>query len=327
MSAFNAGSWIPSLGLTGGRQMLHSVMVPLDGSRFAEYALPVAIRLARAAGARLRLLMVHEPMMALVPAADVPIGIGIDELGLRAEAETYLAETAHELGPIGPGPVRFDVVDGLPAPTIVEAIAKDPTDLIVMSTHGRGPLSRFWLGSVADHLVRHASVPILLLRPRDGADMPAPPLDVRRILVPLDLSGPSEAILGPVLVMAQISQAHITLLHIIEPILGAGNPFPYPVALEPQLLDARRADAQQYLDGVADRLRAGGFRVATNVVVAMGTPTTILERLEQGDFDLVAMSTQGAGSVRRLLLGSVADKVIRGATKPVLVFRTHEAAG
>ena len=96
--------------------MLHSVMVPLDGSRFAEYALPVAIRLARAAGARLRLLMVHEPMMALVPAADVPIGIGIDELGLRAEAQTYLAETAHELGTIGPGPVTFEVVDGLAAP-------------------------------------------------------------------------------------------------------------------------------------------------------------------------------------------------------------------
>ncbi|MEO8449983.1 MAG: universal stress protein [Gemmatimonadota bacterium] len=299
--------------------MLHSILVPLDGSRFAEYALPIATGLAGAAGARLRLLMVHEPMMALVPAVDFPIGIGVDDLGARVEAQTYLAETALELGSVGSRPVTYEMADGLAASTIEDAVTSTPPDLIVMSTHGRGMLSRFWLGSVADHLVRHVSVPILLLRPRDGADFPPPRLDLRRILVPLDLSGTSEAILGPVKALAQVTQAHLTLLHVVEPILGTGGRFS-PVAIAQQLA-ARRTDAQEHLDSVADRLRAEGFRVAARVVVTSGIATTILGRLEDDRYDLVAMATHGAGGGRRLLLGSVTDKVIRGGTKPVLVYR------
>ncbi|MEO8451720.1 MAG: universal stress protein [Gemmatimonadota bacterium] len=307
--------------------MPRSIVVPLDGSRFAEHALPVAASLARAAGARLRLLIVHEPLTARVPAVDLPIAGGLDELGRRAQAEAYLAALARELGVVGAGPAEYEVVDGPAAATIVTVVTKRAPDLIVMSTHGRGALSRFWLGSVADHLVRHVSTPILLLRPQEGDSVPSSSFDVRDILVPLDLSPVSEAILDPVKTFAHVARARITLLTVVEPILGAGNAFPFPVALEPELLEARRSEAQQYLSGVADRLRAGGLEVATKVVVALGAAMTILGHAEKDHHDLVAMSTHGASGVRRFLLGSVADKVIRGGTTPVLVYRPPDAVG
>ncbi|MGE0441855.1 MAG: universal stress protein [Gemmatimonadales bacterium] len=301
---------------------ISSVVVSLDGSRFAETAVPVAARLARSSGGRLRLVMAHEPTMAMVPAADIPITTGPDDMGVRAEQQTYLAGLAHDLGRVGAGPVEFTLVDGLAGPTLVDELERARPDLLVMATHGRGPLSRFWLGSVADHLLRHASTPILLMRPHDGDKLPVTEVPLATCLIPLDRSPEAEAILGPATDLARITQAHVTLMTVIEPVLGvSGAVPPYPVAVPQEALESLRVESQKYLDEVADRLRAEGLRVATRVVVGMGVATTILEQADQGKFDFVAMSTHGAGGFRRLLLGSVADKVVRGSGKPVLVFR------
>lgn len=307
--------------------MIQSIVVPLDGSRFSETALPSAARLARSAGARLRLLMVHEPVMGLVPVADVPTPDLPDDPELRAQEQTYLADTAGQLGSVGGALVSYELLDGLAAPALEEAFAKDPPDLVVMSTHGRGALSRFWLGSVAEHVIRHVSVPVLLLRPRDGSGLPAEPLEIRRVLVPVDLSEASEAILEPVTALASVTQAHLTLMTVVEPVLGIVNTLPYPVPLEPDFLETRRAEAQAYLDQLADRLRARGFRVATKVVIGIGVAAMILERQAKDRHDLVAITTHGAGGFRRVMLGSVADKVIRGAQSPVLVFRPPQYHG
>ncbi len=301
---------------------LRSILVALDGSRFAETALPVAARLARSAGANLHLAMAHEPVMALVPAADIPITTGPDEVAMRATEKAYLASTAMEFGTVGAGPVGFSLLEGLAGPTLVDELAKRAPDLLVMATHGRGPLSRFWLGSVADHVVRHTAVPVLLLHPRDGAPVPPPETKMQTCLVPLDRSGEAEKILGPLTDLAKLTQAHITLLHVIEPVLGVtGAVPPYPLPVPAETLQAIRSDAQTYLDQVADRLRAAGLAVATKVVVGLGVAATVLEQLEAGKIDFVAMTTHGNTGFRRLLLGSVADKIVRGAGKPVLVFR------
>ena len=301
---------------------LRTIVVSLDGSRFAEAALPLAARLARTASASLHLVMVHEPVMAMVPAADIPITTGPDDLAMQADEKTYLAATAQEFGPVGPGPVGFSLLEGLAGPALVEMIEHTAPDLLVMSTHGRGLLSRFWLGSVTDHVVRHTSTPILLLHPRDGAPVPAPETKLQTCLVPLDRSEDAEKILGPLTDLARLTQAHVTLLHVIEPILGVtGAVPPYPLPVPAEAIESLRTDAQKYLDGVADRLRASGLAVATKVIVGLGVAGTVLDQLEQGKIDFVAMTTHGAGGFRRLLLGSVADKIVRGAGKPVLVFR------
>ena len=196
-----------------------------------------------------------------------------------------------------------------------------------MATHGRGPLSRFWLGRVADHVVRHTSTPVLLLHPRDGGEALAE-TKLQTCLVPLDRSAEAEKILGPLVDIAKLTQAHVTLLHVIEPILGVtGAVPPYPLPVPAEAIESLRNDAQKYLDGIADRLRADGLGVSTKVIVGLGVAGTVLDQLEKEGIDFVAMTTHGARGFRRLLLGSVADKVVRGAGKPVLVYRPAGAAG
>lgn len=306
--------------------MIRSILVPLDGSRFAETAIPVAVRLARAAGATLSLVMVHEPAMAVVPAADVPVPVAPDDAEIRAQAVAYLREQAGAIGTVGPGPVGHEVIDGLAGPALAAHIEAVKPDLVVMSTHGRGPLSRFWLGSVADHLVRHVSIPLLLLRPREGKTPAEVPLGAA--LVPLDLSAESEAIFPILSEFARLAGTRVTLLHVIEPILGiSGSVPPYPVAVPHDLVETTRARAREQVDQVAARLRGMKVEVSTSVVVGLGLAATVLEQLEQGGHDLVAMTTHGAGGVKRLLVGSVADKVIRASTRPVLVLRPAARGG
>lgn len=308
--------------------MFRTIVVPLDGSRFAEAALGVATRLARAANAQLKLVAVHEPQMALVPVADIPISTGPDDLEVRAHRQEYLAEAAHRLGTVGHGPVSYEVVDGLAGPALVHWIEQNTPDLVVMSSHGRGPLSRFWLGSIADHMIRHVSVPILLLRPRDGQAVPAGEGEARFncAVVPLDLSDESEAILEPLRSFATVMDTHVTLIHVIEPILGVYGGMPsYPAPMSQDLIESTRTRAQQHLDQLADQLRAKGVRVATKVIFSMGVAGTILRYLDEDKKDFVAMTTHGAGGFRRLLMGSVADKIIRGAERPVLILRPPSA--
>lgn len=308
--------------------MVRSVAVPLDGSRFAESALRPAVRIARAAKARLRLVAVHEPHMALVPAADIPASGAPDDPELRSRLAEYMDGESTRLSGAGCGPVTDDVVDGLAGPALSEWITRSGVDLVVMATHGRGPLSRLWLGSVADHVIRHVSVPVLLLRPADGEE----PGDQGMIrlgsaLVPLDLSDESEAILESLKDFANLFDTHLTLLHVVEPFLGAAEGSPsYPATVCEDLVSRNLYEAQRHLDQIADRLREKGVRVATRVVQAAGIAGAVLNQLREPRFDFVALTTHGAAGLRRIVLGGVADKIVRGAHRPVLVLRPAPGA-
>lgn len=287
--------------------MWHSILVPVDGTRFAEAALPVATRLARSAQGKVRLLMAHEPVVvASGTGGSAPqTGSEGDEL---AHEHAYLAEVASCCGPRG-APLFGEIVEGEAGPALAERLAADPPDLIVMATHGWGSVARVWNGSVADYLVRHVSVPILLLPP-EWVDQPSVGWTCHKILVPLDLSDLSGAVLGPAKTLARLTQAHLTLVYVAEPTLWCPEP----------------AAAQKRLDREADLLRSEGFDVATRVEPGNGVARTLLDTLDKGCYDIIALTTHGRGGLQRLALGSVADKVIRGSTRPVLVLRPEAAA-
>jgi nucleotide-binding universal stress UspA family protein len=295
--------------------VLRSILVPLDGSRFAEQALPLATALARAAGAHLRLAAVHEPRPDLARSPG-QADLQAQDRAVRDATRTYLRDTAAGLAGLD---TATRLLEGIPGPALAAALEHEPPDLVVMSTHGRGPLSRFWLGSVADHLLRHSPVPLLLVRPPAEGAAPAA---IRRILVALDLSDASRRVLDVAAGVARILDAELVLLHVVAPAAGmVDGALPFPLPSPEGALARRHQEAEARLSEVAAGLATSGARVATRAVVGVGVAATILEQAAEQGIDLVAMTTHGEGGVRRLLLGSVADKVIRGAEVPVLALR------
>jgi nucleotide-binding universal stress UspA family protein len=306
--------------------MYRSILVSLDGSSFSEQALPLALSLARRTGAALHLAHVLTPVVVY---PDVVLANAGLEAQLRDRQRAYLDGVAGRLAAIAPVPVRTALLEGAVAPTIQNHVAAVGADLLVMTTHGRSPLGRIWLGSVADYLVRHVNVPLLLVHPRDPAPEwtsdPAP----RHILVPLDGSHLAEEMLEPAAGLAALTDGSLILLRVVRPALpssfsldadGVGAGAQRLIDEIEKVQQHLLSEATAYLEGVADRLRGRNLVVRTRVVVEEQPALAILHDAKAG-VDLIALQTHGRGGLARLLLGSVADKVIRGAGVPVLVRR------
>jgi nucleotide-binding universal stress UspA family protein len=281
--------------------MFRSLFVPLDGSPFAEQALPWALSIARRAGASLHLVRVHVLYILQEPVrAWVPHGPG-REASWREQEQLYLDATAKWLTAVSPVPVSTAVVGGEEADGLLGRAREAGADLVVMTTHGRGPVGRFFLGSVADELIRRGGVPVLLARPHEPAPDVLPEPAPENLLIPLDGSALAERALGPAADLARLTEGRCNLLRVVE------SP------------DRPAAEAREYLERIAGRLREQGLQVGTRVVVSPQAAEAILEEAGAQGSDLIALGTHGRGGVRRMLLGSIADKVIRGCSLPVLV--------
>lgn len=302
--------------------MIDTILVPVDGSRFAEAALPHAKRLARAADATIRLALVHHVVPAWNSALTFPDGGASMDQETRQREERYLANLAAAVSAECGRPVETALLDGSPGEALVEHAGEVGADLVVMATHGRGPASRFWLGSTTDHVLRHGGVPLLAIRPDGDGRHPAGVPSVRRILVPVDGSALSRTVVEPAAELARLLEAELLLVSVVEPAIGAMDPaLPFPSAIDPAVVESQRLQAQATLEEIAAPLRESGLSVETRVAVALGVAASILEVLDRDGVDMIAMSTHGEGGLRRAFIGSVTDKVIRGAQKPVLAWR------
>src|ERR1700722_5954925 len=149
--------------------MFKSVLVPLDGTTFAEHALPLAATIASHAGATLRLLTILPPLADRYFWAPLPGSQLERDLHehYKAEGQKYLKTVSQRVH--GDVAIVCDMLDErIDIPEAIEReVAKAGVDLVVMPSHGRGTLKRFWLGSIADDVYRSSSVPVLLARPQD----------------------------------------------------------------------------------------------------------------------------------------------------------------
>lgn len=292
--------------------MIKRILLPLDGSRFAEAAVPLARSLATAANAELHLVLVHEPL----PAVDEKT-YGELLAWARTGEDQYLSQAATTIGTAGK-PCPQVVLQGVPAEAIAQYAKEHAVDLLVMSTHGWGAVKRFWLGSVADRLIRECRAPVLLVRPaEDGSAISG----IQSMLVALDQSGFGEAVLPIVVDLALTLEAEIKLLQVVQPHLQSQTvPEGYLTPWDPAITEQMSQEATAYVGAVAAGLRERGCQVIPRVVVGGVVADTILEQAEQ-EADIVALATHGKEGVARLLLGSVADKVIRGSRSAVLVAR------
>ncbi len=151
----------------------------------------------------------------------------------------------------------------------------------------------------------------------------------RRVLVPLDGSAFAEQVLEPASAFGRTMGSEFVLVRVVEPMVRGGDrenaltapPEPGLVRRLQLLHDEEKAKAGTYLDGMADRLRKQGFRVETQVVVSEQAAVALLDAVKNVQADVIALSTHGRRGLSRLFLGSVADKVLRGASIPVLIHR------
>jgi nucleotide-binding universal stress UspA family protein len=296
------------------------ILVPLDGSAFAERAVPVATELARRTGAGVRLVHVHMRVTADPIYVDglAVIDEHMHSLG-REHEQAYLDQARKRLA--ADGDLSAVLLYGPVADALADYVDSSGAMLIVMTTHGRGGLERAWLGSVADELIRVSPAPLLLVRPEPGS-VPRP---FRRILVPLDGSPAAEAILVHAIELARLeADSELILLNVVQPIWVPDGAFA-PTASGREVTRRQEERARKYLHRLARRLEASGLRVRTRVQTATTVALAILDAARGEQADIVALAAHGRSGIRRLTLGSVADKVVRGSPVPVLVFRPSEA--
>jgi len=305
--------------------MMNAVIVPLDGSELSERAIGLGVAFAQAYDAELCLLHVLEEPIALdlLPSLVIPD---------RGAAEAYLRELADGL----PADLKVStsVVRGNAVDTLLDLTEENPESMLVMSTHGRSGLGRLMLGSVADKVVRGATVPVALVR---GSGMTYRQ-GIHTLLVPLDTTSFSETALPLAVDLAKRTDATIGLVHVCEPFWV--SPYAASVPALSQVNEARASDierdcltnARTYLDGVANDLRADGLRVVWEA--RFGKPADeILRAAETTEASLIVMATHERTGLRRLALGSVTNEVLHRGTMPILTIppriieqRQHEVA-
>jgi len=285
--------------------MYESIVVTLDGSELAQVALPYAEELMGNLGSTLTLLHICD-------------GSEVEErrryfatLAQEIEARAKMCHgLPHAL-------VEAVVLAGNPADEIVDYIEANAVDLTMMATHGRSGITRWALGSVADKVLRGACRPLALIRARETqADVCLDGL-FGRIFTPLDGSEEGEAALPYVKELAIGMNSKVILFQAIPEDL-----FEEEVSwIELRKLANENAKAHLYAAG--QWLKSAGVDVKYDV--RFGNPAAlIIDAASRTMSDILAMSTHGRSGIDRWVFGSVAEKVLRGGTTPVLLIRSHD---
>jgi nucleotide-binding universal stress UspA family protein len=275
------------------------ILVPLDGSRIAEFAVPLALAMARAYEAPLEFLHVIDEAAVTADEDDVEKS--------RASFRDYVERLLAGLES-GPGTnFTTDVVAGRPADAILDRSAS--ATMVVMGSHGRGGFRATFIGSVTDKVVRGAEVPVLV-----APGTAAFPGRLQTFLVALDGSEAAEAGLAQARDIAARFGAAIALVRAYPLMQPVGAEYAFYPSSTADLVEAVEQEARDYLAGVAQP----GER---QFVVAGNAASAIVEVADQIDAHLVVMTSRGKGLAARLVLGSTTDRVLHSLQRPLLIIR------
>jgi nucleotide-binding universal stress UspA family protein len=268
------------------------LLLPLDGTTKDEWALPIAAAFADLTAADVRMIRVVDS------SAEVTRDL---EQMLARQVEQFTS-TGHSAS------FSIAVSDDVPGELLRFADEKDVT-LVVMATRAPGLLDRTIRGSVADRLVRESRRPIVVAPPGTNHIQGKLP-NLRRALVPLDGSHAALETIELLLSWPLAAELELVLLRVVEPLAT----------------HAKAKRAQRALQSIADQARPRCAGVETRVAKANEPSTVIADAVRQEFVDFIAMTTHGAGGVERLLIGSVAEQVVRAAEIPVLVMTAADRA-
>jgi nucleotide-binding universal stress UspA family protein len=313
--------------------MFRRILVPLDGSTRAELALPVAAHLARVAGGVM--------VLARVVSTPTSSGSGAPQAAVEAiltherdTAARYLAAVSHRADLLDMG-TRVEIREATAiAPALLDTMRASHADLAIMCSHGHTGFTRWTLGSVAQKVARHATIPMVVLH-ADGPLLQSAEDDPRPVcaLVPLDGSPEAETTLEPaaqlVAALATPAQGALHLLHVVQ----LEEAPPHTTSAEHDAQETLRREAERYLRAVAERLKQASqgsapLDVSWSVVFDPDVAAAILDegavavrRPEQPAYDLIAMSSHGRSGVLLWALGSVTDRVLQTSKLPLLIVR------
>jgi len=290
---------------------IKTILVPTDFSEHADKAVETAGILAKPLGAQIHLLhVIHVPVQAVTPEmAVLPVAFWQD---LRKYAERKTSEVQKKVESQG---VRCttEIVEDVPGFAITAAAKRANADLIVMGSRGLTGLKHAVLGSVAERTVRTSPCPVLTVKEEGGAA-----LRLRTILVPMDFSASAHRALELAKELAKSAgPAHLILLHA----------YYVPVELEQYLiqrgdpvLERLSASVTKDLEKILTDLQTAG--ISSEYITNHGAPERLIVELAKSKHvDLIAMGTHGRRGLSHLLLGSVAERVVRTAECPVLTVR------
>jgi nucleotide-binding universal stress UspA family protein len=296
------------------------ILVPLDGSSLAEQALACAMTLGRGLPAELvlfRAVSIPPDTREILNSAGLKAAVLMEQL--EAKANDYLRKVVGQLQDVGLS-VRQVVWRGPAAEAIVDYAGQKDIQQIVMATHGYTGISRWAHGSVAERVLQSARVPVLLVRAQEGKlGVLREPMPCQRILVPLDGSDVAEQILPSAVSIAQAFGADMILFQVPIVYVSGSLIGEWYLPFQGVIATAER-DAQTYLDRVACRLREQRVNVSTATQIG-AVAESIIGYAEANRIDLIAMCTHGRTGRGRWTLGSVADRVLRGSSMPILLVR------
>lgn len=284
------------------------ILCPTDFSPGAQQAVRAAVRLATATNAEL--VLAHAWYVASPVAGGEYVFPPQVIQQVVDDSQRALDDAVRTARAAGAPNVSGRLLGGVPWAQIVGLLEAEPFDLCVIGTHGRTGLSRILLGSVAENVVRHAPCSVLAIRPTSDSTT------FEHVLVPCDFSESSDHALGVAAELVRPGGA-ITLLHVLElPVSYRGE---VPVPGLARDLDKHAVDA---LERRAARLSSKvDGRVTTRSRIGYPGAQTLAVLDDDRTIDLVVMGSHGRTGIKRVLLGSVAEKVVRNARCPVLVAR------
>ena len=298
--------------------MYTRMLIPLDSSKTAENVLPYGRILARTFQIPVELMEVLDIAgMASHVAAEKARRLDTVVTEGERSSEQYLKKIASSFSDVN---VRCTVERGRPEDVIIEKAAADKTTLIAMATHGRSGMSRWLLGSIAEKVLRATTNPLLLVRANKEAPTEGEAV-LRSIIVPLDGSELAESVLPTAVKFARLLNVGMVLFRAYElpasAYYGRENYLPNYEELKSRV----KEQAQDYLDKRIEAIKAEGVQTVSSVLIEGPGPNEIIDYARKSPNALITMCTHGRSGVKRWVLGSVTEKVVRHSGDPVLVMR------
>jgi nucleotide-binding universal stress UspA family protein len=216
--------------------------------------------------------------------------------GVLGEAEARLAREGVQ--------VTHSLVRGAPAFEILKAADAFDADLVVVGSHGRTGLERFLLGSVAENVAKHTRHPVLVAR--------TPTQGLRRVVLAVDGSEHAARAADFIVDFPLPSDTAVTVCHVFRPYYATSDLqyAPELTQIISEMWKQQQQDAEQLVASIAGRVKRSGKEIHT--VVRSGDPATeLLDLLKEQEADMIVAGTRGKSAIETLLVGSVADRLLK----------------